>query len=113
MKKFINLAHLLFDLDLQSISNDKRIYWEFNGWLDKFGEKSILLEPKLTHKEKDVNELALLIKSDYDKGEWKEDNEGNLYDYTMRDYYGGFITKKLEEQLSDFTRVGTQTVIDM
>ena len=64
MKEFITLAELLFTLELETISNNTSFHFEFNGWLDKYGESSVELESKLTTIEADVKELAERIKKD-------------------------------------------------
>lgn len=110
MKKFINLAIILFDMELESIGNDTQFHFEFNGWLDKFGDKSVEFEPKLEKKDKDVNDLAKILKQDFINGEFQV-NDGGLYNYLMPTIYGGFVTERLEQQLADLTGVGTQLEI--
>ncbi len=113
MKKFIALAEILFTLELESISNDTSFHFEFNGWLDKFGESSIKFEPELTTVKADVKELAMILKKDFEAGEWTADEEGRLYHYLMPSFYCDFITSKLEVQLANLTGVGIQLQIEM
>jgi len=111
MKKFIALAEVLFTLETESMGNNLDINWEFNGWLDKYGEASKKFEPQLITKDKDVLELAKILKADFDNGLIKTNEDGDLYNYEMPELYGGFIINKLEEQLANLTGVGTQLEI--
>lgn len=108
MKKYIELAALLFLLELERISAEPEFHFEFNSWFDKFGDSSIKFESKLKTNDEDVEKLAAMLKTDFEKGEWNIDKEGGLYHYRMPEYYGGFIVECLEVQLADMTKVGTQ-----
>lgn len=110
LKECIGLAELLFQLENESIGNDAEDYWLSNDWFEKFGEKSIDFESKLTSTDKDHEELGKMIKSDFDNGEWERDTDGSLYNYEMLNMYGDFIINKFEEQLDNLTGIGTQTV---
>lgn len=112
MKKFIELAALLFELEIERIGNDSQIHFGDlgNNWTEKFGEKSIEFADKFVSKKEDINELAKMLKEDFAKGEWEADEDG-LYNYMMPTEYGGFICGCLEKQLADFTGVGTQMEI--
>jgi hypothetical protein len=108
LQPFIDLAHLLFEMELQTISNDPEFHWAFYEWHEKFGANSIMFENKFRIKQKDVKELAKIIKADFDSGEQEPHKEGGLYNYDMPTVYGGLIVDKLEIQLADMTGVGTQ-----
>ena len=113
MKKFIALAELLFTLEIESIINNPEGHFcdLGNDWFEKFGEKSIQFADKFITKDEDVKELAKILKTDFDNGAFVADKDGSLYNYEMPNDYGGFIVRKLEEQLGDFTGVGTQMEI--
>lgn len=113
LKECIELAEFLFQMENESIGNDKKEHWTFNEWFEKFGEKSIEFEPQLTSTKKDHEELGKMIKEDADNGFWKRNEEGELYNYQMINEYGGFIVNKFEQQLADLTGIGTQTVLEL
>jgi hypothetical protein len=105
--KFIQLAELLFEMELESLSNYNKFHFEFNCWYDKFGINSDQFVDSLTLKEKEVKGLARLLKKDFDNKLWQE-NEDGLYDYIMPSYYADYITNCLEKQLAVLTKVGYQ-----
>ena len=111
--KYLIIAALLFELEGDRIHNDPDFHYEWNDWLNKYGDGSIEFASKFVTKKKDAMELAALIKKDHENNMWEEDKEGCLYNPTMTDSYGGFITSKYEEQLADFTGVGTQLEINI
>lgn len=113
MKKYIQLAELLFQMENETIGHDAEMHWDFNNWKEKFGKNSIMFEPRLTSTEQDHEELAKLIKADFEQGEWKENPDGSLYNYLMPDFYADHITKVYERQLANLTKVGTQTVLEL
>jgi len=108
MEKFITLAQLLFQMEIESIGNDPEFHWEFNSWYEKFGNTSIMFEDKLISKEKDINDLAIILEKNFKAGEFEAGENGELYNYLMPTQYGNFIVERLEMQLADFTKVGTQ-----
>ena len=113
--KFLILASLLFDMEAFRINDDPDLYFEFNGWLDKFGESSIKFSDDFITIQKDSEELASLIEKDFNSGEWTlplNKDEG-LYHYLMPSYYCGFITQKFEKQIADKTKVGTQLQLEI
>jgi hypothetical protein len=107
MKKFIALATLLFEMETEQIANSPQFYFDFS-WYQKYGKSSLQFADKFVSKEEDIAQLARMIKSDFDRGEWTAEKDG-LYNYLMPEFYGGFISRKLEIQLADFTKIGIQT----
>lgn len=108
--QYVELAEHLFELELERLSNDTEEHFQWNGWLDKFGQSSTEFIDELTTKKDDAVKLSELIKMDFDSGYWKKNGDG-LYNYLMPDEYGGFITDCLERQLAIITKVGYQTEI--
>jgi hypothetical protein len=108
--KYFELAELLFEMELERISNDTNFHFEFNGWYDQFGSTSTGFVDDLRAKKVDVTGLAVLIKEDFDSKVWEADTDG-LYNYEMPTYYGDYITESLEKQLAVLTKVGYQTEI--
>jgi hypothetical protein len=108
--KYFQLAELLFDLELERLSNDTEEHFQWNGWLDNFGSKSVQFVDSLTSKEKEVKGLARLLKQDFDNKVW-EDKEDGLYDYMMPSYYDEYISNCLERQLAVITKIGYQSEI--
>jgi hypothetical protein len=107
MNKYKELSELLFEMEHERLSNDTKFHFEFDGWLDRYGESSMSYVDQLTTKSGDVEMLSNLIKEDFELGLWEE-NEDGLYDYEMPTYYGDFITNCLEKQLAVLTKVGYQ-----
>jgi hypothetical protein len=108
--KYFQLAELLFDLELERLSNDTEEHFQWNGWLDNFGSKSVQFVDSLTSKEKEVKGLARILKQDFDNKVW-EDKEDGLYDYMMPSYYDEYISNCLERQLAVITKIGYQSEI--
>ena len=111
MEKYTQLAELLFEMELERISNDTNFHFEFNGWFDNFGSNSTGSVDELRIKEVDVTGLAILIKEDFDNEVWVADADG-LYNYEMPTYYGDYITDSFEKQLAVLTKVGYQIEIN-
>jgi len=105
--KYFELAELLFEMELERLSNDTEEHFQWNGWLDNFGSKSVQFVDSLSMKEKDVKGLTRLLKQDFDNKLWEENKDG-LYDYMMPSYYADYITNCLEKQLAVLTKVGYQ-----
>jgi hypothetical protein len=108
--KYVELAEHLFELELERLSNDTEEHFQWNGWLDNFGSKSVQFVDSLTSKEKEVKGLARLLKQDFDNKVW-EDKEDGLYDYMMPSYYDEYISNCLERQLAVITKIGYQSEI--
>jgi len=108
--KYVELAELLFELELERLSNDTEEHFQWNGWLDTFGSRSVQFVNSLTSKEKEIKGLARLLKQDFDNKVW-EDKEDGLYDYMMPSYYDEYISKCLERQLAVITKIGYQAEI--
>ena len=103
MKKQINyieLAECLFDMERDTIYNDLQFYKDFCGWGELFGDKldQAIKTYKIPYENYDV--LATMIKSDHDNGLWIVDKNNELYDYQMRDEYGGYIENCIKKQLA-------------
>ena len=109
--KYIHLAELLFEMELERLSNDTEEHFQWNGWLDNFGSKSVQFVDSLTSKEKEVKGLARLLKQDFDNKLWEENKDG-LYDFMMPSYYDEYISNCLERQLAIITKVGYQTELN-
>jgi hypothetical protein len=107
MNKYKELAELLFELELERLSNDTEEHFQWNGWIKAFGKKSIQFVDNLTLKEKEVKGLARLLKQDFDNKVWAE-NEDGLYDYMMPSYYDEYISNCLKRQLAVITKIGYQ-----
>lgn len=114
MKKYTKLAELLFELELERITNETPFYFEFNEWVDNYGEASQRFVDDLRAKPEDVKTLAKMIQQDFDNGVWEvdEDEFEGLYHYEMPSFYSDFITEKLSMQLALLTGVGYQTELD-
>jgi hypothetical protein len=108
--KYVELAEHLFELELERLSNDTEEHFQWNGWLDNFGSKSVQFVDSLTSKEKEVKGLARILKQDFDNKVW-EDKEDGLYDYMMPSYYDEYISNCLERQLAVITKIGYQSEI--
>ncbi len=108
--KYVELAEHLFELELERLSNDTEEHFQWNGWLDNFGSKSVQFVDNLTSKEKEVKGLARILKQDFDNKVW-EDKEDGLYDYMMPSYYDEYISNCLERQLAVITKIGYQSEI--
>lgn len=112
----ITLAVHLFELEVDTISQEPEFHFEFNGWLDKYGELSLKHEPALTSdKENEFNaiaieELATEIQKDFATGHWTIGScDSGLYNYMMPTQYGGTIANAFDKQLAMLTGVGYQT----
>ena len=111
----VALAAHLFELEIDSITQNPEFHFEFNGWFDKFGEDSIKHQEQLTSSPENefnaavIQELAQEIIQDFDSGFWTVPScDSNLYNYMMPTQYGGAITKALEKQLAMLTGAGVQ-----
>lgn len=114
MRKYTELAELLFELELERITNDTPFHFEWNEWNESYGESSQRFVDDLRIKPEDVKTLARMIQQDFDNGVWEVDEnefEG-LYHYEMPEFYSDFITDKLSIQLALLTGVGYQTELD-
>ena len=113
MKKYIELAFILLNLEIESIQNDSKDHFAVCDWLDKFGEDSYKLADDLLSEYEPTKEIVLemakAIKSDFDTNYWQADKDGSLYNYMMPTVYGDYLNKIIEVQLADLTKVGTQT----
>lgn len=115
----LSLAAHLFELELDSIDNDPDFHFEFNGWLDKFGEVSLKHQSQLTSSPENqfnaqaIKKIAGEIQQDYDSGLWPEVKpEDGLYNYMMPTQYGGYIAEALEMQLAMLSGAGVQQEIN-
>lgn len=112
----IELAAHLFELELESISNDAKEHFVLNGWLDKFGENSYLLADQLTadsnneFNSRAIEAISEFLIEDFANDEWSRSQDG-LYNYMMPTIYGGDILYSLEQQLSMISGVGIQLEI--
>lgn len=111
MKKYTELAELLFELELERITNDTPFHFEWNEWNESYGESSQRFVDDLRIKPEDVKTLARMIRQDFDNGVWESD-EDMLYNYEMPEFYSDYITDKLSIQLAVLTGIGYQTEID-
>ena len=112
----LELAAHLFELELDLIYNDVKEHFEWNGWIEKFGENSYLLVNQLTtDSNNEFNSQAIetisefLIK-DFANDEWVRDKDG-LYNYRMPTIYGGYVLYAFEQQLAMICGVGIQLEI--
>ena len=115
----IALAVHLFELEIDSIANDPGFHFEFNGWLDKFGEVSLKHQEQLTSSPENefnaqaIEKIASEIQEDFASGHWSIGScESSLYNYMMPTQYGGHITEALEMQLAMLTGTGIQQEIN-
>lgn len=112
----VGLATHLFELELESISNDAKEHFILNDWLDKFGENSYLLADQLTADSNNefnsqaIEAISELLIEDFANGEWAKDQDG-LYNYMMPTIYGGEIIDSFEKQLAIIFGVGIQLEI--
>jgi hypothetical protein len=110
----VALAAHLFELELESINNDPEFHFEFNGWLDKFGEVSLKHQEQITSSPDNqfnaeaIQKIADEIQQDFSSGYWIARSEEGLYNYMMPTQYGGYITSALEKQLAMLTGAGVQ-----
>lgn len=109
--KYIQLAELLFEMELERLSNEAEFHFEFNSWLDKFGNNCVSYVDDFRANQEDVLKLSKMLKEDFELGFWVEQEDG-LYDYEMPTHYGDFITDCLEKQLAILTSVGYQLEIE-
>ncbi len=92
--------------------------FEFNGWLDKFGEVSLKHQEQLTNSPenefnaKAIDKIALEIQQDFASEHWTARSQEGLYNYMMPTKYGGHITQALEMQLAMLTGAGVQQEIN-
>lgn len=115
MKKYKELAELLFEMELERITNETPFYFEFNDWNEQYGESSDRFVDDLRAKPEDVKTLAKMIRQDFDNGVWEVESKSGfdgLYNYEMPSFYSDFITDKLSIQLALLTGVGYQTELD-
>ena len=111
----VALAIILFELEIDTISQEPEFHFEFNDWLNKYGPDSIKHLDQLTSSPENefnavaIQELTTEIQEDFSSGHWsaKSCDEG-LYNYMMPTQYGGTIARTLEKQLATLTRVGIQ-----
>jgi hypothetical protein len=111
MRKYTALAELLFELELERITNETPFHFEFNEWNESYGESSQGFVDDLHAKPEDVKTLAGMIRQDFDNGVWEPDEDG-LYHYEMPSFYSDYITDKLSIQLALLTGIGYQTEIE-
>ena len=111
MKKYNVLAELLFEMELERITNETPYEYEFNEWNEQYGESSQRFVDDLRAKPEDVKTLALMIRQDFDNGVWEADKDG-LYNYEMPSFYSDYITDRLSIQLALLTGIGYQIEID-
>lgn len=111
----ISLAAHLFELEIDSISQNPEFHFELNGWLHKFGEDSIKHQGQLTSSPENefnavaIQELAKEIQDDFASGHWSVTScDSGLYNYMMPTQYGSEITKALGQQLAMLTGTGIQ-----
>jgi hypothetical protein len=109
------LAAHLFELEIESIGNDPEFHFEFNGWLDKYGDVSLKHQDQLTSSPENqfnaaaIEMIADEVQKDFESGYWSIGScESNLYNYMMPTQYGGYITKALGQQLAMLTGAGVQ-----
>lgn len=110
------LAAHLFELELDLIHNDVKEHFEWNGWIEKFGDNSHLLVDQLTSDSNNefnsqaIETISEFLIKDFANGEWARDQDG-LYNYMMPTIYGGYILYALEQQLAMISGVGIQLEI--
>jgi len=108
-------AHLL-ELELDLIHNDVKEHFEWNGWIEKFGDNSHLLVDQLTSdSNNEFNSQAIEVISEllieaFANDEFERDEDG-LYNYNMPTIYGGEIVDSFEKQLAMISGVGIQLEI--
>lgn len=109
------LAAHLFELELNSISKETDFHFEFNGWIDKFGEVSIKYESQLTSSPDNqfnaqaIEKIADEVQKDFESGFWSIGScDSGLYNYMMPIQYGRHITEALEMQLAMLSGTGIQ-----
>ena len=113
LKECKSLAEHLFELEGETIYNDTKFHFEFNGWLDKFGDNSIKYVGELTSKAEYVNKIAAAIKEDFDSEYWTKNDDGGMYHFLMLSTYGGWITECFENHLAVLTGVGYQLKLEI
>lgn len=113
------LAAHLFELEIDSISQDPEFHFDFNGWNDKY-PGSINHQDKLTSSPENefnaaaIQELAKEIQDDFASGYWSVTScDSGLYNYMMPTQYGGTIAKALGQQLAMITGVGIQQELNL
>lgn len=111
MGKYNELSELLFEMELERLTNETAYHFEFNEWNENYGESSQRFVDDLHARPEDVDTLALMIGQDFDNGVWEPDEDG-LYNYEMPSFYADFITERLSLQLAVLTGVGYQTEIE-
>ena len=109
IKECLDAVQSLLDLELQTISDNLDFHWEFNGWLDDYGESSKKFFDDFTDDYKPSNHIKLLIaeqmQKDFESGWWVVDEHNNcLYDIYMGEEYGGWLTEFFTIQLADLTK---------
>lgn len=111
----VALAAHLFELELESILSNPQFHFEFNDWLDKFGEGSLKFQEQLTSSPENefnaqaIEKMADEIQQDFESGFWSVGScDSGLYNYMMPTQYGGYITQVLGMQLAMLSGVGVQ-----
>ncbi len=111
----VALAAHLFELEVESIGQNPEFHFEFNGWLDKFGDGCLKHEDQLTSNPENkfnsqaIEKMADEIQKDFETGFWSIGScESNLYNHMMPTQYGGYITEALGKQLAMLTGAGIQ-----
>lgn len=111
----IALAVILFELEIDSICNDAKDHFHFNGWTEKFGPNAHKLAEKFTSSKNNafnaqaIEKIASEIQADFESEIWTPCSNGELYNHMMTNKYGGYIDRALECQLAMITKVGVQT----
>ncbi len=111
----IALAVILFELEIDSICNDAKDHFHFNGWTEKFGPSVHKLAERLTSSKNNqfnahaIDKMASEIQADFESGVWTPCHNGELYNHMMTNKYGGHIDRALESQLGMLSGVGVQT----
>ena len=111
MRKYTALAELLFEMELERITNETPFHFAFNEWNETYGESSQRFVDDLHATPEDVKTLSLMIRQDFDNGVWEPDEDG-LYNYEMPSFYADFITDRLSIQLALLTGIGYQTELE-
>jgi len=113
------LAAHLFELEIDTISQDPGHHFEFNDWNDKY-PGSINHQDQLTSSPENkfnaaaIQELAKEIQDDFASGYWSVTScDSGLYNYMMPTQYGGTIAKALGQQLAMITGVGIQQELNL